>query len=58
MMDSRQNEMYQILRGLEENKEVNKAKVDKIEVDLEELKNHDHTIILKAAPQKSDSVKG
>lgn len=56
MMDSRQSEMYRILRGLEENKEVNKAKVNRIEVDLEELKNHEHTIILKAAPTKSNSI--
>jgi len=54
-MEGRQDEMYQILRGLEENKEINKAKIDKLEVEVRHLKHHDHDLILKTGEAKAVS---
>ena len=54
-MKSRQDEMYQILRGLEESKEVSKAKIDKLEVEVRQLKHHDHDLILKTGEAKAVS---
>ena len=43
-MESRQDEMYKILRGLEERTKVNSAKLDNIEHDVAEVKGEARTL--------------
>lgn len=46
-MEERQNEMYNILKGIEEFKPLTRSKMDKLEVDMAKMKNHNHTLKLK-----------
>ncbi|MCK8816326.1 hypothetical protein MWH28_02975 [Natroniella sulfidigena] len=45
-MKQRQDEMYHLLKGWEEDKKVRKIKLNKLEIEIDKLKNHHHNITL------------
>ena len=45
-MENRQDEMYSILKGWEEDKMLKKSKIDKLEIEVDKLSNHKHNLVL------------
>lgn len=45
-LKARQDEMYSLLRGWEEDKTLMKSKLDKLDIDVGKLKHHRHKIVI------------